>query len=301
MKKNIKNLLIILLIILFITLLFLNRLLISHVTTVSFNIWLTKVFPNLFIMFIMQDLLINYNLTKYINAVLGIIFNKLFKTSSNGFIVILLSLIGGSPTNAFVINNLLNMKKISSGEANRLIKFTYFCNPLFLYSMLYLIFNNSESVLKIMFSFYTSNILLGITLPKVDLIKSPINNHKTEIFSNVLINSIKKNIINIIIILGSITFFMIISSIVTLYIDNNLLNTVINGIFEITNGLNSLIDLNVNTTIKEIIATFIISFGGLSIHAQILTFINENKIKYSSFLKGRIFSSIIAILIIILI
>ena len=90
-------------------------------------------------------------------------------------------------------------------------------------------------------------------------------------------------------ILGTITFYMIISNYLLKIISLNIFGEVIlRGILEITQSLNILTNLNILSIIKEIIALSIISFGGLSIHTQILNIISDTNIKYQNFFSGRI-------------
>ena len=59
----------------------------------------------------------------------------------------------------------------------------------------------------------------------------------------------------------------------------------IKGILEMTQGLNSLINLNIK--FKEIIAIFFITFGGFSIHTQVKCILDEQGLNYKYFLKAN--------------
>ena len=61
-----------------------------------------------------------------------------------------------------------------------------------------------------------------------------------------------------------------------------------------TQGLKYVSLLNVSLKIKAILSVMFISFGGISIHVQTFSIINESNIKYSPFLIARILHSIIA-------
>ena len=100
-------------------------------------------------------------------------------------------------------------------------------------------------------------------------------------------------------ILGTISFYMLLTFIITSLLPNNcLIKTIISGFLEITNGLNTMTSLNILNKIKEIIASAIISFGGLSIHTQIKAILEDTNMNYSYFLKGRIMQSIISVILI---
>lgn len=294
-----KNLIFILIFTFFLILIFFNKEIIFTSASNSLILWQTKVYPSLFIMFIIQDLLINYNAAYYLNYILYNLFSKIFGISINGQMAFTLSLVSGSPTNAYILNELVKTNKISTNEANHILQFSYFANPLFLYTMLSFIFDD-HTPLKIISILYLSNILLGISIKKTKYISTDKYQLYNDInFGNILTNAIKKSINTLLMILGSITFFMIISNLINSYIDNEIITTIISGLFEITASLNKLINLNVSNSIKEILSIVIISFGGLSIHSQIFSIIQDSKLSYKYFLKGRLYATLIALVIVI--
>ena len=121
------------------------------------------------------------------------------------------------------------------------------------------------------------------------------NTYKNYNFLQLISNSIKKSMDTLLMILGTITFYMISTNLLLSFIKTNTLVTIlIKGIFEITQSLNILNLLEYQSIIKEVIAISIISFGGLSIHTQVLSIINKTKISYKNFFIGRILHTIIS-------
>ena len=265
------------------------------------NLFLQKVFVSLFPMFIINDILINLNVPYYFYLIFNKLFSKIFKTSGLGAYVFIMSLISGSPSNAYILKELTVNNKISILEANHLLQFTYFSNPLFLIMMLSIIFPLNTSI-KIIIIHYITNIIIGILTRKQ---APPISNkdfkNNEKKTGSIIIKSISKSINTLLMILGTVTFYMLLTYIITYPFKNNLfLQTITSGFLEITNGLNNLTNLNCLPKIKEIIAIAIISFGGLSIHTQIKAILEETKINYKYFLKGRIMHTVIGILLILL-
>lgn len=260
------------------------------------TIWLTKVFPTLFIMFILNDLIINLDILNSVNRFINPIFNKIFNTTGNSSNVFLLSIFSGTPTSAFIIKEMLNNNNITLEDANKLIAFTYFSNPLFLYTILSLSFNK-YIVIKIILIHYLSNIIIGLIFrnkyPSYNL-NITSNKNNINIFS-LLSKSINKSLNTLIMILGTIVFYMIITNLIsTIFNVNDINNILIKGLFEITQSLNVLPNLHINSFIKEIITISIISFGGLSIHTQVLSIINDTNISYKNFFIGRILHTLIS-------
>ena len=264
------------------------------------NLFLRKVFVSLFPMFIINDILINLNIPYYFYLVFNKLFLKVFKTSGLGAYVFIMSLISGTPSNAYILKELVEERKLSYEEASHFLMFTYFSNPLFLTIMLGSIFD-SKTTLKI--ENYISNILIGILkrgkAPKITHQNFQLETRKRN---GILIKSINKSISTLLMILGTVTFYMLLTYIITYPFQNNiLLKTCFSGFLEITNGLNNLVNVNIYSKIKEIIAIAIISFGGLSIHTQIKAILEDTQIKYKYFLKGRLLHTMISILLIIII
>ncbi len=289
--NKLKKIFTIILLFLFIFLLFRYNFILNKSVVDSTTLWLTKVFPSLFIMFILNDIIINTNLLEPLNKIINPFFNKLFKTSGNSSEAFILSLFSGTPSSAFIIKEMLNNNTITLNDANKLISFTYFSNPLFLYNILSLSFNKYITF-KIIIIHYLTNIIIGLLMRN----KYPENNYLTPSLDNtsanillILPSAITKSLNTLFMILGTITFYMIITNLLTTLINfSSLFQIIIKGLFEITQALNILPSYSSISIIKEIIALALISFGGLSIHTQVLSIINDTKISYKKFFIGRL-------------
>lgn len=260
-----------------IILIFKNYQLVLSSTIDGVNIWLYKVFPYLFIMIIIQDLLINLN------------FANFFKRTST--YIFFMSIISGSPSNAYIISKLVKEGKITKEYGNICLIFTFFTNPLFLYSILNLIFNSFYMTIKIMIIIYISNFIIYLYYKK-DL---PVANMYGKSSKINLPSSIKSSINTNLMVLGSIVFYFIISSIlIETFNIGYPFDIFLRGILEMTQGLNNVIQLNSN--IKLITTIIFITFGGLSIHTQVKCILDEYGLDYKYFFKGRILQLVIAII-----
>lgn len=277
MKKNIFYILLSL-IILF--LLFKNNQDISiNILSISY-LFLSKVLVFLFPIFIISKILINYNFPYYISKLFN---NNIF------FYIFFMSFISGSPNNAYLIKDLLNKNIINIKEANKYIKCSFFNNPLFLYSMLSKIFNKKIAIYIIVIQILSNLIIYFIKPIKNNNIYKikPIN------FSTLIINSIKEGIDVFASVYLTIILFNILISILPYYF-----NSII-GIIELTQGLDYLRYLNINLLIKMILANIFISFGGLSIHLQVKSALQDTLINYNNFLYFRIIQIILSLFILI--
>ena len=298
MKKNLFNFIFNLFLLWIVFFLFFHNKELSIVILEGTNLFLTKVFVSLFPMFLLNDILINQNIPYYFYLLFNKIFQKLFKTSGILAYIFIMSLISGTPTNAYILTNLVNNNLLTNLEANHYLYFTYFSNPLFLILMLSNIFPKAI-VLKLILSHYLANIVIALLLRN----KAPIASNnlifttENKSFGNIIISSIKKSMQTLLIILGTIVFYRLLSFIlIRTFNISYLIEIIITGFLEITSGLNKLSSISLIENFKSIIALTIISFGGLSIHTQIKAILEDTNINYNYFLKGRIFQVIISII-----
>ena len=59
-------------------------------------------------------------------------------------------------------------------------------------------------------------------------------------------------------------------------------------------GLKSISELNIPNIYKVIISSMTLSFGGLSIHMQVLSFIEEDNLSYKTFLISRFYHALLS-------
>lgn len=288
--NKVKKIFTIILLFTFIYLLFRYNFILQKSVNDAVILWLNKVFPSLFIMFIINDLIINSHLLDNICNLISPLFNKIYNVSGTSLECFILCLFSGTPSSAYIIKEMLNNNSINESDANKLISFTFFSNPLFLYNILSISFNKFIT-LKIIIIHYITNLLIGLFYCQNKSNNSNITIKKQDNTSIIKLipKAISKSFNTLLMILGTITFYMIISNYLLKIISLNIMGEVIlRGILEITQSLNILPNLDVLSMIKEIIALSLISFGGLSIHTQILNIISDTSIKYKNFLIGRI-------------
>lgn len=265
--------------------------LITTEITKALKIFIYTLFPSIFPFFLISDLLINYNFCNTLSKYFSKINNFLFHTANASNFVIIMSIFSGFPSGAKYIKTLLDKKLLNLNQANYLITFTHFANPLFILSVSKLIFNNSTLGYLIILCHILANIIIGIIVrPKEKEINKPIELNEIKPFSINLSNSIKSSFNLLLLILGNTCFFFIITKILTTYLNlNNFLSLLINGFFDMTKGITSISILNTSSILfKGILLLSFICFGGINVHMQVLDIIGKSGIKYKNFLLGRI-------------
>lgn len=269
----------------------------------SFYICINNLFPSLIPFMLLSNILIKYNFVSEVNDLFGNLM-KLFKVNKNASFVFIMSILSGSPSNAKYIKDLLDNKLININDAKKCLKFCHFTNPVFVIGTIgYTFLNNKKLGLIILISHFLSSIIIGLFNKKDKEIYNDFNiiNNKSN-FIIILKESIFITINNLFLILGIITTTIIITTIINNIININNNFKFIYGLIEITQGLKYLSISNLNIELKTIISSFLISFGGICIHIQVLSILDNKKIRYFPYFMSRIIhgilSSIITFLII---
>lgn len=298
MLKKYKDLFMIVNFIIVIVALFLFPNIIKDQVLKSLYVFIKILFPTFFPMFLLTNLLIEYNAVIIFSKYIKNFVEKIFHVSGNCGYIILISLISGFPSGAKNIMSLLNKDLITVDEANYLITFTHFSNPLFILNVVNIIIQNRNISLKILIAHFLSNFILAIILRPKELPKE--NNFsfrlKTTNFSESLNTSLKNTFDVLTIILGSTIFCFLISACLTTYFPlNTFFKLLINGLFDLTLGVTTLKNISIPVLSKSILILSFISFGSISVHLQVSSILDK-KVKYKNFLLARISSIGIALI-----
>ncbi len=285
--------------ILILILIFINLFTISNIKEIimdSCSIWLNNLIPSIFPFYIISDLLINYGFINVLNLVFKNFFYKLFKISEGSIFVLIFSMLTGFPSSAKYIKSLIKENLINASEANNIIRFCHFSNPLFVINIIGLnILGSKKLGFLILISHFIANFVIAFIFKSDNTTNKTKINLTSEKLSVVLTNSILNTFNSLLIILGNIIVFkLLIEIIFKHFYFNSMINAIINIILEITTGILRLNSLNISTNIKAIIITSAISFGGLCVHSQVYGILSDTKVKYKNYLIGRIIQAIIA-------
>lgn len=250
------------------------------------ELFINKLFPVSFIFFVFSYLFIDYGIVELISS--------LFHINGSKFYVVFMSLISGFPSGAKYTVDLLNKGFISEKEANYLIKFTHFPNPLFILGAVLSILDSKYDAFIMLITLILSNFVIAFVFRINE--KNKINfQEKNEVeFSTSLSKAIISTIKVLINIYGISVFFYLIVVIICSFFNLSIFEYVLlNGLFDLTKGVFST-SLITNYNIRIILILFFISFGSISIHMQVNSIISDTNIKYKNFFIGRFLQAIIA-------
>ncbi len=256
----------------------------------TLNICMYTLMPTMFASILFSQILIKLDFEKYIPNFIINIFKKIFNINKKEVIIFILSIISGYPNNAKMLNNNQNL--------NVIVNYTSFVNPIFLICTVGIIYlKDIKLTLIIYISHILSNIILGILLKnknKVSIEKDNTSNN-SSIFE-IYFSSLKSTTSSLVMIFSNILFFSILLSLITNILPfKGIINSLILGIFEFSNGIYLISLSNISIFLKGLFILIVITFGSFSIHMQMIS-VNE-KIKYTKFLLFRILCVFISIII----
>lgn len=257
----------------------------------AISVWAINVLPLLFPFFIFTRLIVNLNSPKA--NCMDKFFNKVYHTPIGSFSTFFLSILSGYPMGAKLICTMHENNQATRKEAEKMLSFCSVSGPMFMLGTVGLMMLKSyKAGLIILISNIIASLLNGLIYRGE---KEKIQNKVSYIpqkKGNVLADSVYNSLISILMVGAYIVLsFLIIEIFKNLKLfdfltnsiccvfnlkhHHNLVQSVLVGIIEITCGILNLSTINVSLTLKTILASGLIGFGGISVLLQNLNFLTK--------------------------
>ena len=247
----------------------------------------------------------------------------LFNVPGESSLALILGTISGYPVGAKVVCNLKQEKIISKNEAERLIAYTNNSGPLFILATVGIsLFEDKKIGIILLISHIISALFVAYFFKfwKRDKLEISFNENrfnskvipiKLSNFGEILGNSIKSAISNILSIGGFIVLFSVISSILNTSgiieffssslgffgIPQEISSDFFTGIIELTNGVNLASNLYTNYHLLSILLTsFLLGFGGISVLLQVYSIISKENISIKPYILGKFLQGIFSVI-----
>ncbi len=309
MKKNFYYLTILSLFLCFFIFLLKERLVTIEVMQNALTLWRENLFPTLFPFLVLGEIFIALGIPGYLANFLEKPFQKGFHLSGKASFVLFMSLFSGFPSGPKYTRCLYEKKEISLEEANHLLFLVHFSNPLFILGTIYLVLQNRRIPFLILFAHIGSNFLVALVKRKRSSVLGQTTSLKQAWKENItqfssfgfsFLEAIQSAISTMLFMLGSISFFMLLAKMCTQWIQSPIIKSIFTGIFDLTSGIFSLKSANLSLFLKGMLATIFVTFGGFSVHLQVLNTLKGSMLSYKNFLKGRLLATLFAILLFLL-
>ena len=267
---------------------FLNYQVIQNDVYMICLVFFKKIFPSLFIFFIISSILINYGFVELISKIFGKLFRFLFNINNYQSYIFIMSMLSGLPSNAKYIKELLDSELIEENDANHILLFSHFANPLFI------LFMGLNKPYLIILAHYLPNIIIGLFIRGFKSShKTNKINHVSKPFNKLLSDSITSSFNTLLMVLGLIIIFNIIGNLTNSFI--------LKYILEMSSSVNYITTINISDKLKAMLVSGILSFGGICVHMQVMSILNNKKIRYTPYLLARLLHFCMSSLIIYLI
>lgn len=281
------------------------------------KLWYKSILPTTFPFIVICNLLIYYDGISLYSKFLGPLICKPLGLSKNCSFPIVASILCGYPLGAKYCVDLYSMDYIKKDEYARLLNIASNVGPLFLIgSVASTLLGNVSFGYILLTSSYLSIIFIGFITKKkrTSINLSSLSCPKYEIinFGSAIKNAIQ-NGINTTLSIGG---FIIVFSVIISLIKNNIyfhiifeqLETFLSlpvgtlyclflGSIEMTNGCSIISTLPLSFPLKLSIISFLCSFSGLAVIAQVSSFISETKINYVRYIFFKIIQGIFSFII----
>lgn len=280
------------------------------------ELWYKAILPTTFPFLIICNLLISYNGISAYSKILGPLICKPLGLSKNCSFPIAASILCGYPLGAKYSVDLYTMGYVDKEEYSRLLNIASNAGPVFLIGSIgSALLHNPVLGYILLIANYLSAALIGIFTRKKrthNKLSSLSHNFSSVNFGTALKNAIENGIITVLSIGGFIIIFSVIisiiksSTLITMFfysienlfkIKQNTIYAIFLGSIEITNGCNIISSLTISLPIKLALISFLCSFSGFAIIAQVSSFTSSVETNYLKYIFLKIIQGIISFII----
>lgn len=302
------------------------------------SIWWDVLFPALFPFFVISEVLLGFGIVHFFGSLFDPLMRPVFRVPGIGGFVMAMGFAAGYPIGAKLTSQLKDQHLINRTEGERLVAFTSTADPIFLIGAVAVGFFHDVGLAAILaLSHYSSGIIVGICMryhgdpkhmtPASDqgkgfiLLRAFNAMHEARLKDRrplglLLKQAIRSSLQLVFTIGGLVVFFSVVLEILSLSnllvvlslmielplratgIPDILSKAIVEGLFEVTLGAKSAGEENIGLIHKVAVAAFIISWAGLSVHAQIISILSHTDLRYRPFIIARLLHGVIASIIV---
>ncbi len=279
----------------------------------AITVWALNVLPVLFPFFIFTRLIVN--LVNIKPNFMDKFFKKVYHTPSPSFLVYVLSIISGYPMGAKLICTLYENNSIDKESASKMLSFCSVSGPMFIIGTVGVGFLNSYFAgVIILIANIIASLLNGLIYRGKSAQTSTEFKYESKRKMDILSSSVYDSLVSILMVGAYIVLsFLIIDVFNNLGVFNFLANTIYSvsnlnnshdivastliGTVEMTRGILEISNTQASLKLMTIISSTLISFGGVSIILQSLSFLEKLKMSAGHMILQKFTQAIICLII----
>lgn len=263
------------------------------------------IIPSLFPFFVMSSLIVASGLSQAMANAASRLMPMIFGVSGNGALPLILGFTGGYPVGSKAVAELYQSGAIGKKEAVRLLVFTGNTGPAFILGAAgAAVFQSPLAGAILYVSHILSALIIGIFCRLIfgSAVSSPSKQPSAPMTTGSFISAVTSsfsavfNVCAFIVIFsvftGLMDFLGITSAICAVFshlgADPVKFRIIITGFFEISSGIAALGDISADLAFALPAASFIISWGGLSVHLQAMSFASKAGLPMGGYLLGKL-------------
>lgn len=274
------------------------------------------VLPSLFPFFILSSLVVELGLSHCLGRILSPVMKPLFRVNGCCASALVLGLVGGYPVGARTAAALYENGQCSKTEAERLLAFCNNCGPAFILGMagsgllggagigalLYAVHVLSALLVGLLFRFYKYRDKPGCRAAAIPLQAAPFAPAFVRAVTGAATSAL--NVCAFILCFGVLQRILSLSGILTstsavlsrlfgpLGLSREGICQLLTGLLELSSGIAS---LNGGTASGRLVpAAFLLGWGGLSVHCQVLAFVGSRGLSLRPYFVGKLLHAILA-------
>ncbi|MDR2751785.1 MAG: hypothetical protein LBC41_14095 [Clostridiales bacterium] len=275
-------------------------------------LWFNQVLPSLLPFMIGVNILYGVGFINFIGRLLSPVMRPLFGVPGEGGFAMAAGMVSGYPMGSKITSMLRESGSITKTEGQRLLSFSNTAGPLFILGAVGATMFRDERIGRFLMAVhYSGAIITGLIfsfykrgerpkkLPSGNILAQALTSMaksaKKKPLGALLADSVLSGIESIGLIGGFIIFFNVAARAFSILVSvsNPLWKSIFTGFIEITNGVNSL--SSSQGKIPVIAAAGIISFGGLSIFAQSLSFLSKTDLDARIYFLSKVLHCVITV------
>ncbi len=250
---------------------------------------LGSVIPSLLPFFVLTALFQERAVPQRLGRVLTPVFRRFFRLGGAGGSVLLLGLVSGYPVGAAAASALYRSGGCGKEEAQRLLIAANNCGPAFLLGILGgRVFGRSEPAFLLLAIQLAVTLWLALLLgalpgpPPLEREAEAVPASLTAAFSSAVLRAGSSVL--------AVCAYVILFSVPVRFLPENPL---LRGLLELTGGLSAMVGFSPE---NAAVAAFLLGWGGLSVHAQVLRYAREAGLSTVPYLGGRLLHGLISAL-----
>jgi len=283
------------------------------------ELWLFNVMPSVLPFVIGANLLIALGAVNFAGVMLSPIMRRVFNVPGTGGFALAVGLVAGYPVGAKIVCEMYSAGELERDEAQRLISFTNNSGPLFVLGAVGIgMFNNQLAGVVVLAAHYLSALAVGLIFRSYGTLSNEAvrgkmvrraffamqRGRKRGPLGQIMRTAVVDGMNTMLMVGGFIVLFSVINRMLyvigvydalaaAVWLDDSLAAGLFGGIIEMTNGVAAVAQGGVGR-MPLIIASALISFGGVSILLQSLSFIAKTDLRPRLYVLAKALQGVLA-------